>query len=143
LPRPTFAIYGQPQARMGGPRLSSNQPQTGLGVNANQRGFVVSGQNVGPKIYPAFGLSGDYLVKGEWDGADGHHSCTVKVQVRSPGIRVELCWSPMPQDVDLHFARLQNPKSCTHGWFFTCARDETGDDCYYNSSTGCMGFDPT
>jgi hypothetical protein len=116
-------------------------PQTGLGTNANQHGFVIGpGATVGPAIYPAFALSGDYLVKGEWDTPDGHHSCTVKVQVRSPGIRVELCWAPMPQDVDLHFARLQNPKSCMHGWFFTCARDETGDDCYYSTATGCRGF---
>jgi hypothetical protein len=140
LPHPTFAVYGQPQAVMGGARLSSNMPQTGLGLNANQRGFVVGpGANVGSKIYPAFGLSGDYLVKGEWDAPDGHHSCTVKVQVRSPGIRVELCWAPMPTDVDLHFARLQNPKKCTHGWFDTCAIDETGDDCYFGNE--CTGFD--
>jgi hypothetical protein len=96
--------------------------------------------NIGPVIYPAFGLSGDYLVKGEWDTGDGHHSCTVKVQVRSPGIRVELCWAPMPQDVDLHFARLQNPKSCTHGWFHTCSTGQDADDCYFDPDSGCLGF---
>jgi hypothetical protein len=138
LPHPTFAVYGQAQARRGGPRLSSNQPQMGLGVNANQHGFVVSGPGVGPTIYPAFGLSGDYLVKGEWDGDDGHHSCTVKVQVRSPGIRVELCWAPMPTDLDLHVARLQNATKCTHGWFDTCTADEQSDDCYFGN--GCAGL---
>jgi hypothetical protein len=79
-------------------------------------------------------------VKGEWDSPDGHHSCTVKVQVRSPGIRVELCWDGMPQDVDLHFARLQRPTNCTHGWFETCTDDENRDDCYYNNNSGCRGF---
>jgi hypothetical protein len=138
LPHPTFAVYGQPNATAQGARLSANAPQTGLGVNGNQHGFVLAGGMVGPKIYPAFGLSGDYLVKGEWDGPDGHHACTVKVQVRSPGIRVELCWAPMPYDVDLHFARLQNPKRCTHGWFDTCTDQEDGDDCYYNNE--CTGF---
>jgi hypothetical protein len=134
LPHPTFAVYGQARARMGGPRLSGNTPQTGLGLNGNQHGFVVGpGANVGPKIYPAFGLSGDYLVKGEWDSPDGHHACTVKVQVRSPGIRVELCWAPMPTDVDLHFARLQNNKKCQHGWFNTCDPGEDSDDCYFGN----------
>ena len=141
LPRPTFAVYGTPQAVMGGARLSADMPQTGLGVNGNQRGFVMGpGPMVGSKIYPAFALSGDYLAKGEWDSGGSHHSCTVKVQVRSPGVRVELCWSPMPQDVDLHFARLQNPKSCTHGWFYTCSQGEDADDCYYDTATGCTGF---
>jgi hypothetical protein len=142
LPHPTFAVYGQPQATLHGPRLSGNTPQTGLGTNGNQKGFVIGpGPAVGSTIYPAFGLSGDYLVKGEWDSPDGHHACTVKVQVRAPGIRVELCWAPQPQDVDLHFARLQNPKSCTHGWFTTCAADETGDDCYFSEASGCRGVD--
>jgi hypothetical protein len=141
LPHPTFAIYGQPRATAGGPRLSANQPQTGLGLNGNQNGFVVGpAPNVGPRIYPAFALSGDYLVKGEWDGVDGHHACTVKVQVRAPGIRAELCWAPMPQDVDLHFARLQNPRTCTHGWFQTCAADQNADDCYFDDTSGCLGF---
>jgi hypothetical protein len=138
LPHPTFAVYGQPRATMGGPRLSSDMPQTGLGLNGNQHGFVLSGNGVSGKIYPAFGLSGDYLVKGEWDDSTGHHACTVKVQVRSPGIRVELCWAPMPTDVDLHVARLQNPKKCTHGWFDTCSIGEDGDDCYFGNE--CTGF---
>lgn len=144
LPHPTFAVYGQPRAVAGGPRLSSNVPQTGLGTTGNQHGFVVGpGANVGPVIYPAFALSGDYLATGEWDSPDGHHSCTVKVQVRSPGLRVEMCWDHMPQDVDLHLARLQNPVKCahgSHGWFATCANDESGDDCYYEPDSGCRGF---
>src|SRR5579859_354266 len=133
LPHPTFAVYGQRAATLGGPRLSSDTPQTGLGMGMNQHGFVVGpAANVGPTIYPAFALSGDYLVKGEWDSSDGHHSCTVKVQVRSPGIRVELCWDNLPQDVDLHVARLQNMSCATHGWFETCSIGEDRDDCYYS-----------
>jgi hypothetical protein len=42
--------------------------------------------------------------------------------------------------VDLHFARLQNQKTCTHGWFSTCADDETRDDCYFDDTSGCLGF---
>ncbi|MEP6655151.1 MAG: hypothetical protein ABJA82_17435 [Myxococcales bacterium] len=142
LPHPTFAVYGQQSATRGGPRLSGNRPQTGLGPNGNQQGFVVGpATNVGPLIYPAFSLSGDYLVKGEWDDPTGHHSCTVKVQVRSPGLRVELCWNKMPVDLDLHLARLQSPKTCTHGWFQTCSDGADRDDCYYDSD--CQrGFMP-
>ncbi len=138
LPHPTFAVYGQPRATRGGPRLSGNAPQTGLGPNRNQQGFVVGpAANVGPLIYPAFSLSGDYLVQGEWDDPTGHHSCTVKVQVRAPGLRVELCWNKMPVDLDLHVARLQSPKSCTHGWFQTCSTGAERDDCYFDSD--CQG----
>ena len=46
----------------------------------------------------------------------------------------------MPQDVDLHLARLQNPLKCTHGWFTTCADTEQGDDCFYQDTSGCRGF---
>jgi hypothetical protein len=142
LPRPTFAIYGTPAAVLGGGRLSGDTAQAGLGLNGNQRGYVMGpGAAVGPKIYPAFALSGDYLAKAEWDAGGAHHSCTLKVQVRAPGIRAELCWAPMPQDVDLHFARLQNPKACRHGWFYTCSAGEDGDDCYFDGNTGCStGF---
>jgi hypothetical protein len=145
LPHPTFAVYRTASANAMNARISSNMPQTGLGLNANQHGFVLGpGMGIGPTIYPAFGLSGDYLVKGEWDGADGHHACTVKVQVRSPGVRVELCWAPMPTDVDLHVARLQNPKKCNHGWFDTCAVGEEGDDCYFgNECSGGFSTNPS
>src|SRR5262249_38142036 len=116
-------------------------PQTGLGPDANQHGFVMGpAANVGSRIHPAFMLSGDYAVRAEWDDDAGHGACDIAVQVRSPGIRVELCWAPMPSDVGLHFARLQSGKACTHGWFETCSDGEDRDDCYYNDMSGCKGF---
>lgn len=50
-----------------------------------------------------------------------------------------MCWDNMPQDVDLHLARLQSPVRCTHGWFATCTDGQDGDDCYYLQDTGCSG----
>jgi hypothetical protein len=35
---------------------------------------------------------------------------------------------------------LQNPRSCTHGWFETCNDTEDRDDCYYSAASGCTGF---
>jgi hypothetical protein len=145
LPHPTFAVYSGKDIPAGATRISSDTPQANLGINQTQRGFVIGpSPAVGPKVYPAFALSGDYLVQGEWDDAGGHHACTVKVQVRAPGIRAELCWAPMPNDLDLHLARLQNKSCNVHGWFETCASDETTDDCYYLSAcSGTFSTDPS
>ncbi len=96
--------------------------------------------NAPSKLYPAFALSGDYLVKGEFQLNGVPYSCSVKVQVRAPGLRAEGCWNPMPNDMDLHVARLQNPNSCTgigHGWFDTCENGGAGDDCYFSN---CQGY---
>ena len=151
LPFPTFAAYPMQNATLQAP---GGVPTGGLGPNGNQRGYVLGPPQSGPQVWLAFALSGDYLVKGEFDLNGKHYECTVKVQVRAPGIRAEACWTPMPNDVDLHFARLQNPDPCTspmaagdagapapaHGWFQTCRTDERGDDCYYLSTSGCTGF---
>jgi len=146
LPHPTFAVYNQPSAYGAGARISADTPQTGLGPNANQNGFVVGpGANVGPKIHPAFALSGDYLVKGEWKMGGKAYECTVKVQVRAPGIRTELCWEHKPpaipwlpiaetHDLDLHFARLQGNNTCANGgngWFYSCNDGQNADDCFF------------
>lgn len=145
LPHPTFAVYGGPVATAPGARISSDGPQTGLGPAGNQRGFVVGpAANVNHKIHPAFALSGDYLVKGEFKVGGQVHECTVKVEVRAPGIRTELCWEHHPSafplfpadthDLDLHFARLQGNDSCDNegnGWFYTCNNGQNADDCFY------------
>lgn len=142
LPHPSFAIY--PNQGAGGQMPVGNK-RTDLGPAMNQTGYAYfAGSGAGANfIHPAFALSGDYLVTGSFEIGGNAYECTVKVQVRAPGIRAELCWSPMPNDVDLHFARLQNSESCSnngHGWFSSCNGDETGDDCYFSSSTGCTGF---
>lgn len=129
LPHPSFQIFNNQNAT--GQALGGTQAN-GLGPNGNQTGLVAGpGGAVDGTLFLGFALSGDYLVKGEFDLSGKHYECTVKVQVRAPGIRAEACWTPMPNDVDLHVARLQGG-SAPHGWF-TTAGNSPGDDCYYNS----------
>lgn len=132
LPHPSFQLFNNQNATG---QLLAGVQVPGLGPGANQVGLVAGpGGAVNHDIYLGFALSGDYLVKGEFDLGGKHYECTVKVQVRAPGIRAELCWAPMPNDVDLHFARLQGGSCGQHGWFTTCSGGG-GDDCYYSS--GC------
>ena len=140
LPHPSFQLYPTPVAQG---QFPVGIKQAGMGPNGNQTGLRFGpGGTSGPKIYPAFALSGDYLAKGSFLINNTLHECTVRVEVRAPGIRAEACWSPMPNDIDLHVARLQgaNCSGSGHGWFSTCRGDDAGDDCYYSSSTGCTGF---
>lgn len=142
LPHPSFAVFNGSNSNSA---AQVGNELGGLGPSGNQKGYVwPSGTGItAGRVYPAFALSGDYLVTGAFDLDGQHYECTVRVQVRAPGIRAEACWTPMPNDVDLHFARLQNTSNCTatgHGWFDTCRGDERADDCYYNSSSGCPGF---
>ncbi len=142
LPFPSFAVYNGSNANSA---TRVGAAQGGLGPAGNQRGYVwPSGSGItAGRVYPAFALSGDYLVKGEFQINGQQHECTIRVQVRAPGIRAEACWSPMPNDLDLHFARLQNPTACDkegHGWFHSCRSDNRADDCFYASSSGCTGF---
>lgn len=140
LPHPSFQIFNNQNAT--GQALGGHQA-TGLGPNGDQTGLTAGpGPGVDSTIYLAFALSGDYLVKGEFDLEGKHYACTVRVHVRAPGLRAELCWTPMPNDIDLHFARLQGATTCDgpHGWFESCRTGPGGDDCYYNQSVGCAGL---
>ena len=141
LPHPTFAIYA------GSDGLSSSKlgtQQNNLGPNGNQHGLVTSPSPTQNQVFPAFSLSGDYILKGQFSLAGVDYECSVKIQVRAPGIRAELCWDNVGEDgsndVDLHFARMQGNDSCTqHGWFLACGSAPKADDCYYASSSGCPG----
>ena len=144
LPHPTFAMYQGPNAASAA-KLGTQMDA--LGPNNNQHGFVTAPDNAQHQVFPAFSLSGDYVVKGKFKLQNKDYECTIKVQVRAPGIRAELCWDTVgnsgSNDVDLHFARLQGNDSCsTHGWFLECGSAPNSDDCYYNSSSGCSGGDP-
>ncbi len=134
LPYPSFAVYDGPDSTTS-ERIGAVSDT--LGEAGTQSGFaIVDG---GPQIYPAFALSGDYTVVGKFQLDGVSYSCDVKVQVRAPGIRAEACWTPMPNDMDLHFARLQNSDTCgngDHGWFDTCEYGEGAEDCYYSNCTG-------
>ena len=145
LPHPTFAIYNGPD---GFSATKLGTQNNNLGPNGNQHGFVTTPSNGQNQVYPAFSLSGDYILKGSFNLLGEAYECSVKVQVRAPGIRAELCWDTVGStggnDVDLHFARMQgNDSSCSqHGWFLTCGSSPKADDCYYSSSSGCPSGDP-
>ena len=154
LPHPTFAVYNQANSAAAGARKGA---RTGVkydttlnparyvvapgaplvGIRADNYGSGVAGG----QVHPAFGLSGDYIVQGEWDVQGTHYVCTQKVQVRAPGIRAELCWDTVGNttgnDIDLHFARLQGVTCPTKGWDSTCPQGNTYEDCWYSSSSGC------
>ena len=158
LPNPTFAIYNTANSTIGGARKGT---RTAVRLDATQtpaRYVAQAGSNLiavrasaygagvsGGQVYPAFGLSGDYIVQGEFTLDGKNYSCTQKVQVRAPGVRAELCWDTVGgdaltngNDIDLHFARLQGTTCTTHGWNTTCMNGNSSvEDCYWSSASGC------
>lgn len=164
LPNPTYAIYNGTNSttamRIGartGVRLDAAQMPARYVTQANGttiglRASTGNG-NSGGQIFPAFGLSGDYIVQGEFTLDGKQYACTQKVQVRAPGIRAELCWDTVGgeplgmtdgNDIDLHFARLQGMSCQNQGWVSTCVNtDNSTQDCHYLPSSGCAsGGDP-
>jgi hypothetical protein len=150
LPFPTFALYNQANSTAGGARKGT---RTAVSFDMTNQKYVATpgapiasiqaanyGSGVtGGQIYPAFGLSGDYLVQGEFDLNGQHIVCTQKVEVRAAGVRAEACWQGVGMnDVDLHFARLQGNTGCngSHGWDVSCSNGSL-DDCYWESGSGC------
>lgn len=149
LPHPTFAIYNQANSTAANARQGTRTPVVFSSTAAPPRYVAMAGQPLisiqaanygngvaGGQVHPAFGLSGDYVVQGEWDLNGTHYVCTQKVQVRAPGIRAELCWDTVGgleatnaagNNLDLHLARLQNPPCAPAGWDSIC----NDEDCYY------------
>lgn len=129
LPHPTFGIYPT-QNGTGAP--VGAQVDT-LGTSGKEHGVVATSPTITSSLYPAFSLSGDYLLQGEFDLYGQHHSCQIKVQVRAPGIRAEACWDTEDSgtnhaDLDLHVAKVNGFSSCaTKGWSDNCPTE----DCYY------------
>ncbi|MFT3707390.1 MAG: hypothetical protein QM817_06950 [Archangium sp.] len=163
LPNPTFAIYKQTNstvatARTGtrtGLRLDTTQTPARYVVQANAPLIGLRAANygngaTGGQVFPAFGLSGDYIVQGEFTLDGKTYSCTQKVQVRANGIRAELCWDTVGgdgtsdgNDIDLHFARLQGNTCTTRGWNTVCMNSNSSvQDCYWSSSSGCPNSNP-
>jgi len=134
LPHPSFAVYGEADTESAEP---IGEERTGLGLSSAQTGIVV--EDGASSIYPAFALSGDYLVKAEFEVDGVVNECTVKVEVRAEGIRAEACWTPMPNDLDLHVGRMQaDSGSDPRGWFQTGGN---GDDCYYAALNPDWGYE--
>lgn len=153
LPHVTFAVYNganTKQSQRIGAELNN------LGSNQKQKGIVTAPAQNQHVIWPAFALSGDYIVSGAFKANGKDYFCTVKVKVRAPGLRAEMCWDMKDDsgigfglsssDVDLHLARLQGVNQCgkppntaegKHGWFNSCGAAPTSDDCYYGCDSGC------
>ena len=164
LPNPTFALYAGPDSTTAtriGLRVpvvystTASPPRYVATMGAPLVSIQAAAFGNGPQgatVYPAFGLSGDYLVQGEWDFEGQHYACVQKVQVRAPGVRAELCWdtvggteatSPAGNDLDLHFLRLQGVTCPTKGWDTTCPQGQTYEDCYWNFVSGCRSESTT
>ncbi len=151
LPFPTFALYDRANSTLGtrkGTRTAVKfdmtagkyVPTAGAPIAAIRAPY---GDGVaGGKLYPAFGLSGDYIVQGELTLNGKSYTCTQKVGVRASGIRAELCWDTVGgvangNDVDLHLARLQGTGCASKGWSDTCVVGDTFQDCFWTDESGC------
>lgn len=141
LPHPTFALYNGKNSTTAA-RIGAESST--LGPSAKQKGLVTTASSTQHQIWPAFSLSGDYVVQGEFELAGKAYACTQKVRVRWPGVRAELCWDTKggaagtATDVDLHFARLQGTSCASkHGWFDSCGKPPSSDDCYWRCDSGC------
>ena len=160
LPHPTFAIYNNTNSTAANARIGTRTPIQFNATSTPPEYMSTSGSPLismqaatgnglaGGVVYPAFALSGDYVVQGEFDLANTHYVCTQKVEVRADGIRAELCWDTVGQlggltngganDIDLHFARLQGI-TCTgkNGWDNTCTTGGKYQDCWWDNVGGC------
>jgi hypothetical protein len=149
LPFPTFGLFKAKETTAGGSRIgarkpvafdaSQNPPRYVERTQSSLAGLRASTGNglAGGVVFPAFGLSGDYVVQGEFDLNGTHFVCTQKVEVRAPGVRAELCWDSVgTDDVDLHFARLQDVTCTSNGWDGTCSNQ----DCYYANESPNWGY---
>lgn len=131
LPHPTFAMFGTSTTSGGSVGTQSDL----LGSSAKEHGVIATSPQVSSTIYPAFSLSGDYQLQGEFDLNGEHFSCQQKIHVRAPGIRAEACWDTEGQavDLDLHMAKLSTVGGCAQsGWSRTCE----AQDCYYGNCKG-------
>jgi hypothetical protein len=164
LPHPTFALYSQTNATAAGARIGSRTPVRFDMASMPNRYVPAAGQPLialqaargnapgAGVVFPAFGLSGDYLVQGEFTLNGQRYVCTQRVEVRAPGIRAELCWDTVGRsvggggnDIDLHVARLQGTNcGANQGWNDLCATPAGGiltppilQDCYWDRASGC------
>ena len=136
---PTFALFGSPRASS----TMLGSVEGSLGPGRNQRGVKTAPNSSQNQVYPAFSLSGDYILVAKFKVGERPFGCTVKIQVRAPGIRAEFCWHNTGNtDNDLHVARQQaNTGSCSrHGWKTTCASGNAGDDVYFGKKSPDWGY---
>jgi hypothetical protein len=130
LPHPTFGIY----ATTSGTTVPLGTQTNTLGTSGLEHGMVVGTPTITTSLYPAFSLSGDYLLSGAFTLNSVAYSCSVKIQVRAPGVRAEGCWDTegLGDDLDLHMAKVNNFSQCatSHAWSDQ-ACSGANEDCYY------------
>jgi hypothetical protein len=144
LPHPTFGVYATSNAT-GDPIGTENDM---LGMSGKEHGIVAAAPVVTNEIYPAFALSGDYLATASWTLNGMPYTCSVKVQVRAPGIRAEGCWDTegLGDDLDLHMAKINDFPQCatSHTWSnLAPACASANEDCFYDDcyTAGGVGAD--
>ena len=133
LPHPTFGIYATSNGASGPP---NDTQSTTLGMSGLEHGVIASAPTVTSSVYPAFSLSGDYLMNASWMLNGKAYSCSVKIQVRAPGVRAEGCWSTegAGDDLDLHMAKVNDFPQCptSRGWSdLPPACMTANEDCFY------------
>jgi hypothetical protein len=134
LPNPTFALYGTPN----GTGAPAGTTSTTLGPSGNEHGTVAT--TLGAVAYPAFSLSGDYLLSASWDLAGKAYSCSLQIHVRAPGLRAEGCWDTEREgdDLDIHMAKINGfAATCpaTQAWS-DLACMTANEDCFYGDCYG-------
>ena len=151
-PHPSFGIY----KTNSGAAAPLGRTVTNLGPGQNEHGRQVTQAQDGvtSSVYPAFSLSGDYVMDVSLDFAGQHYTCSLNIKAQGPGLRAEACWDTMGNtDVDLHMAKVNGFSSCAHpGWSDTCASedclwsncksDQAGMSRWYAASptTACVGW---
>jgi len=137
LPFPTFAIYSS-AVGTGSP---INTTSTTLGMSGKEHGTVATGAGLSA-IFPAFSLSGDYLLTASWELNGQPYTCTLQVDVRAPGLRAEACWDTEKDgdDLDLHMAKVNGFTQCatTHAWS-DLACMSANEDCFYEECYAGFG----
>jgi hypothetical protein len=125
-----FAIRGSPCDRM------FQRLDPSADAESGKQSYVLEYAN-SAQAQAVFTLSGTYTVELTIITTNEALRCTFDVQVRGPGVRVELCWDktgPSAQqhgdavDLDLHLAKLG-----------TTAQFETANDCYWQTCRGATG----
>jgi hypothetical protein len=140
LPHPTFGMY----VSANGTGNPIGTLSTTLGMSGKEHGVVAGAPLITSSLYPAFSLSGDYVLTGSWTLNGTPYSCSVKIQARAPGIRAEGCWDTEGQgdDLDLHMAKVNFPACPTsHTWSnLATACSSNNEDCFYaDCYSGSLG----
>ena len=149
-PHPSFGLYATPNGT-GNPL---GRTVSTLGVAANERGReATQADGVTSVVYPAFSLSGDYIMDVSLQFGGQTYTCSLNIKAKGPGLRAEACWDTMGNtDVDLHMVKVNTASCATPGWSGTCASqdclwsncrpDAAGMTRWYTPSptTACVGW---